>query len=82
MKTYKEYKDFWDIFLNKWLRNHDDFILNDSDGQAFFPQDSRGNLIQTDLYENIAYMPEPYYTGEAFKGKRYIRCSRTCICKY
>ena len=21
MKTYKEYKDFWDIFLNKWLEN-------------------------------------------------------------
>ena len=68
MKTYKEYKDFWDIFLNKWLRNHDDFILNDSEGQAFFPKDSRGNLIQTDLLKNIAYMPEPYYTGDAFKG--------------
>ena len=24
MKTYKEYKDFWDNFLNKWLKNHDD----------------------------------------------------------
>ena len=68
MKNYKEYKDFWDIFLKKWRDNHDDFILNDLDGQAFFPQDSRGNLIQTDLLENIAYMPEPYYTGEAFKG--------------
>ena len=52
--TYRDYKSFWDIFLNKWLRNHDDFILNDSEGQAFFPKDSRGNLIQTDLLENIA----------------------------
>ena len=68
MKTYKEYKDFWDIFLKNWLENHDDFILKDPDGQAFFPKDSRGNLIQTDLLKNIAYMPEPYYTGEAFKG--------------
>lgn len=68
MKNYKEYKDFWDIFLKKWLENHDDFILNDPDGQAFFPKNSRGNLIQTDLLKNIAYMPEPYYTGDAFKG--------------
>ena len=68
MKTYKEYKDFWDNFLNNWLRNHNAFILKDPNGQAFFPKDSRGNLIQTDLLKNIAYMPEPYYTGEAFKG--------------
>ena len=68
MKTYKEYKDFWDIFLNKWLKNHDDFILNDPDGQAFFPKNSRGNLILTNLLKNIAYMPEPYYTGRSFKG--------------
>ena len=68
MKTYKEYKDFWDNFLKKWLDNHDDFISNDPDGQAFFPKDSRGNLILTNLLKNIAYMPEPYYTGEAFKG--------------
>lgn len=68
MKTYKDYKDFWDIFLNKWLGDHNYFIQNDPDGQAFFPKDSCGNLIQTDLYKNIAYMPEPYYTGEAFKG--------------
>ena len=68
MKTYKEYKDFWDIFLKNWLENHDDFILKDPDGQAFFPKDSRGNLILTNLLKNIAYMPEPYYTGEAFKG--------------
>ena len=68
MKTYKEYKDFWDNFLKNWLSNHNAFILNDPNGQAFFPKDSRGNLIQTDLLKNIAYMPEPYYTGEAFKG--------------
>ena len=68
MKTYKEYKDFWDNFLKNWLRNHNAFILNDPNGQAFFPKDSRGNLILTNLLKNIAYMPEPYYTGEAFKG--------------
>jgi hypothetical protein len=66
--TYRDYKSFWDIFLNKWRSNHDDLIQNDPAGQAFFPKDSRGNLIQTDLLENIACMPEPYYTGEAFKG--------------
>ena len=48
MKTYKEYKDFWDNFLNKWLKNHDDFILNDSDGQAFFPKNSRVRQSYTD----------------------------------
>ena len=68
MKTYKEYKDFWDNFLKEWRKNHYGFIRKDPDGQAFFPKDSIGNLIQTDLLENIAYMPEPYYTGEAFKG--------------
>jgi hypothetical protein len=66
MKTYKEYKDFWDIFLNKWLRNHDDFILNDSEGQAFFPKDSGGKYINADLYANITCMPEPYYFGRDF----------------
>ena len=68
MKTYKEYKDFWDNFLKEWRKNHYGFIRKDPDGQAFFPKDSIGNLIQTDLLENIAYMPEPYYTGVAFKG--------------
>lgn len=66
MMTYKEYKDFWDNFLKKWMENHDDFIMNDPDGQAFFPKNSQGNLIQTDLYRNIIYMPEPYYFGDAF----------------
>ena len=66
MMTYKEYKDFWDNFLKKWMENHDDFIMNDPDGQAFFPKNSQGNLIQTDLYRNITYMPEPYYFGDAF----------------
>lgn len=64
--TYKEYKDFWDNFLKKWMENHDDFIMNDPDGQAFFSKNSRGNIINADLYTNISYMPEPYYFGDAF----------------
>ena len=68
MKTYNEYKDFWDNFLKEWRKKHYDFIRKDPNGQAFFPKDSIGNLIQTDLLENIAYRPEPYYTGVAFKG--------------
>ena len=64
--TYKEYKAFWDNFLQKWWKNPVDFIMNDPDGQAFFPKNSQGNLIQTDLYRNITYMPEPYYFGDAF----------------
>ena len=66
MMTYKEYKAFWDNFLQKWWKNPVDFIMNDPDGQAFFPKNSQGNLIQTDLYRNITYMPEPYYFGDAF----------------
>ena len=42
--TYRDYKSFWDIFLNKWLRNHDDFILNDSEGQAFSLKTAAANI--------------------------------------
>jgi hypothetical protein len=66
--TYRDYKSFWDIFLNKWRSNHDDLIQNDPAGQAFFAINSSGNYINSDLYTNITCMPEPYYTGEAFKG--------------
>lgn len=55
--TYKEYKDFWDIFLNKWLRNHDDFILNDSEGQAFFPKDSRRQHRYSCICRLSAFIP-------------------------
>jgi hypothetical protein len=55
MMTYKEYKAFWDNFLQKWMKDHVDFIMNDPDGQAFFPKNSQGNLIQTDLYKLVSY---------------------------
>jgi hypothetical protein len=64
--TYRDYKSFWDIFLNKWRSNHDDLIQNDPAGQAFFAINSSGNYINSDLYTSITCMPEPYYFGSNF----------------
>lgn len=66
--TYRDYKSFWDNFLHKWHSNHDDFVQNDLAGRAFFPRNSSGKVMETDLYKNISCMPEPYYFGEAFSN--------------
>ena len=64
--SYNNYIKFWDDFLSKWHRNHEDFIRNNRDGRAFFSINSRGKYINASLYNNIKCMPEPYYFGEDF----------------
>ena len=64
--SYNNYIKFWDDFLSKWHRNHEDFIRNNPDGRAFFSINSRGKYINASLYNNIKCMPEPYYFGEDF----------------